>query len=92
MAYLLCVSSGDSSGDQTEIMSGHTGGRDKVSPQYESSCEPSSFLTWRRTLYTWSRSKESRHYGSSCVSSGSLTQKKLGHTGGRDKVSLRILI
>ena len=67
-------------------MSGHTGGRNRVSPRCVISCESSRYLVERRTLYIWTRSKESRHCVFSCESSGYQTQRKLGYTGDRDKV------
>ena len=88
-AFLLCVSPGDAARLQTERKPGHIGGSDTVFLRYEFSCEFSSCLTGRRTLYTWSRSKESCHCVSSGVSLGEQTERKSGHTGGRGRVSLR---
>ena len=84
-----CVSSGDSLGDQTQRKPGHTEGRDKGSLRCEFSCESSSGVNGKRTLYNWSRSKEFPHCVSSGDSLGYYTQIKPGHTECRDKVSLR---
>ena len=66
-----------------------------VSLHYEWSCEPLSYLTGKRTLYTWCRRKTPCHCVSYCESSryhwpvwpGFLwtwchVQRKPGHTGG----------
>ena len=82
MAYLLCVSFGDSSGLQTGRMPGHTGGRNMVSLRCEFSCASSSVVTGRRTLNAWSKRKEFFQCGFFwCFLSLLVGEKDLSQTG-----------
>ena len=89
MAYLLCVSSCESSDPQTERKPGDTGDRNKVSLRCVFSCESSSVLTGRRTLYTSSMSKASCQCELFGGSSGYWTWRKTCHKSRRGRTVLQ---
>ena len=91
-AYLLCVSSGEYSGQRPQKKPGDTGGRNMVFLHCEFSCESLNYVNGRKTLYTLSRRRESHQCGFFGECSGDLPWRKICHKECRGRVVLQCLV